>query len=133
MSQLFKTNLEEYARQCTLQRRHYEECIQQAQQSCAVDTTVTSTDASAQHEKVGKFIGGSQLDVCLEQATQSCMIDLLDIPADLLGWDDETTVSTRAESESTEAPQRYSDRSAPRQAVVNSTAKSPSPVGFGAP
>jgi hypothetical protein len=132
MSQLFKTNLEEYARQCTLQRRRYEECLQQAQQSCGVSVSTTSTGSIAQD--AGECLEANQVDACVEQAMQSCMIELLEMPVESLDWDDTNSVSDNARNEFSADQKWQGDRApASHPSMANSKAKSPSPVGFGAP
>ncbi|PSB32433.1 hypothetical protein [Stenomitos frigidus] len=128
MSQLFKTDLEEYARQCTLQRRRYEECLQQAQQSCTV------MSETMRHDTLGNPIEVKQVDTCVEQSVQSCMIELLEMPVEPLGWDDEDAALGDTRTVSTREPQGQGDRAqVSHQTSAKPAAKSPSPVGFGAP
>ena len=133
MSQLFKTNLEEYARQCTLQRRRYEECLQQVQQSDTVDTSAMSTAANTQ-PTVGQSSEDRRLNPYVEQTAPNGMIDLLEMPTELLGWDDEASISNNVHHARTKRPQWQDDRPpATQRNVVNPTIKSVSPVGYGAP
>jgi predicted amino acid-binding ACT domain protein len=133
MSQLFKTNLEEYARQCTLQRRRYEECLQQAQQSCIVNTADTLARTTTQNT-AGQSVEMAQVDACVDQTVQSCMIELLEMPIEALDWDDENSALDDTRSVFAEERKWHGDRvQVSHQTFVNPTAKSPSPVGFGAP
>jgi hypothetical protein len=132
MSQLFKTNLEEYARQCTLQRRRYEECLQQAQQSCIVNTADTLTRTTTQ-KATGKSVEVAQVDACADQTVQSCMIELLEMPIEALDWDDENAALDGTSVFAEERKWHGGFTQVSHQTFVNPPAKSPSPVGFGAP
>lgn len=120
MTLLSKTGLEEYARQCTLQRRRYEDCLQQAQQDNTADGEQLFED--------------SQLDRHTQQATQSCMAELLELPVHPLDWDDESSVLDETKKAIAEEHQWQHDRSQrPHQSVTNSTRKSAHHVSYGAP
>ena len=132
MSPLFKANLEEYARQCTLQRRRYEECLQQTQQSHMVDTAEALVGAI--EDVAREPAGARQVDACSEQAVESCMIELLEMPVELLEWGDENFVLDEPRSVFVEEQKWHSDHAqVSQQTVVNYTKNSPSSVGFGAP
>ncbi|MBW4579509.1 MAG: hypothetical protein KME42_08050 [Tildeniella nuda ZEHNDER 1965/U140] len=134
MSLFSTTNLEEYARQCTLQRRRYEECLEQSQRSHAVDTSGTTTGAIAHAAEAQEFVEASQLDASAHQGGQSCMTDLLELPVDPFSWDGEALGSDNARTAVAEVHQRYNKRTqTPRKTAKNPTAKSPSAVSYGAP
>lgn len=134
MSLFSTTNLEEYARQCTLQRRRYKDCLEQSQRSYTVNTSATTTGVIAHAAEAQEFVEASQLDASAHQGGQSCMTDLLELPVDPLSWDSEASVLDAARSAVAEVHQRYNKRAqAPRKTAKNPTAKSSSPVSYGAP
>jgi hypothetical protein len=93
-----------------------------------------ASDGTIAQAAAGESVRTKSVDVCVEQAVQSCMIDLLEMPVEALGWEDESPVSENTRSEFTDAQEWHNDQGqASHQPVVNSTAKIPSPVGFGAP
>ncbi len=75
-------NIKDYAHQCAMQRRRYEECLQKTQQSCQMNT---SSEADQQL--------GADDDECLNQAAQSCVVELLGLTVEPLAWNDESLVS----------------------------------------
>lgn len=133
MSLPFKTGVEEYARQCTIQRRHYEDCRQQARRDGASDE-MAQTWTIAQTVAVKEAAQMNNLDRCTEQTTQSCMIELLELPIDPLAWEEPKSVLDETRMTEFEVYQRQDNRSSKlHQAVTNPTGKSSYSVSYGAP
>lgn len=133
MSVLCKTDLTEYARQCTLQRRRYEECLQEAHQSGTTQVTEGSTDAATQTvvEALTETYNLEDEDQC---TPQGCLIDLLELSVRPLAWDDKQSILQIANDRTTETRQWYDDRSqSTQQQMASSMRKSANPVSYGAP
>ncbi len=133
MSLPFKTGVEEYARQCTLQRRHYENCRQQTRQSESPGNA-THTWTIAQTIAARDAAPTNHSNHCTERPTQSCMLDLLELPVDSLAWEDSSAVPDETEAAELEAYQWPDDRSSnAHQAVINLAGKGSHSVSYGAP
>jgi hypothetical protein len=114
-----KIGLEEYARQCTLQRRRYEDC-RQAQQSGMADERRDFED--------------NQSDRYTEQDNHSCMVELLELPVHSLDWDDESSVIYETRKAVVEDDQWRSDRlQRSHQSISHSTGRNAHPVSYSAP
>jgi hypothetical protein len=124
MSVLFKTDLAEYARQCTLQRRRYEECVQNAQQSGMNESIATSACSIDQ---------ASNLDGYPERTMQGSVVDFLGLSVEPL-WEDKQTVLDDAGNGQPEEQPWHGDRShSIQQQTTSATRKGASSVSYGAP
>ena len=133
MSLPFKTGVEEYARQCTIQRRRYEDCRQQARPDEA-SGEAAQTWTIAQTVAVKKAAQRNNLGHCIEETTQSCMVDLLELSIDPLAWEEPRSVLDETRTTELEAPQGQDDRSSKlHQTVTNSTGKGSCSMSYGAP
>lgn len=133
MSSPFKTGIEEYARQCTVQRRRYEDCRQQTWQDKA-SSDVTQTWTIAQTVAVKEAAQTHNLDHCTDQSMQSCMIDLLELPVDPLACEGPESVLDEMRMTETEAYQWQSEPSSnPPQTLTNPTGQGSCSVSYGAP
>jgi hypothetical protein len=125
MSVLCKTDLAEYARQCTLQRRRYEECVQNAQQSGMNESIATSACS---------IDPASALDRYPEPAMQGSVIDLLELSVEPSVWEDKQVALDDAGNRQPEEQQWHGDRSHyVQQQIASATRKSASSVSYGAP
>lgn len=127
MSLPFETDLTEYARQCTLQRRRYEECAQ-AQQSNTAQTA--STDAATQAAAAPLTETGA-LDESTEQALQGCVVDLLETSAEPLAWNGKALLQDA--SSGARKDQWHGDRPRSTQHATHSAQKNANPVSYSAP
>ncbi|MBW4470645.1 MAG: hypothetical protein KME45_09595 [Stenomitos rutilans HA7619-LM2] len=133
MSSPFKTGVEEYARQCTVQRRRYEDCRQQTRQD-ETSSAVTQTWTVAQTIAVREAAQAHNLEHCTEHTLQSCMIDLLELPVDPLSWEGQDSVLGKTKTSEFEEQQCQDDHiSNPSQTVTNPVGKTPCSVRYGAP
>lgn len=133
MSLLFKTGVEEYARQCTVQRRHYEDCRHQTRNSESPGDA-TQTWTIAQTIAVKEAAQANNVDHCTERSTQSCMIDLFELPVDPLAWEEQDSVVDEMEMTEFEAYQWQDDApSTFHQAVGHPTGKGSCSMSYGAP
>ncbi|HEY9894452.1 MAG TPA: hypothetical protein V6D34_03430 [Candidatus Sericytochromatia bacterium] len=124
MSVLFKTDLAEYARQCTLQRRRYEECVQNAQQSGMNESIATSACSIDQ---------ASNLDGYPERTMQGSVVDFLGLSVEPL-WEDKQTVLDDAGNGQPEEQPWHGDRShSIQQQTTSATRKGGSSVSYSAP
>lgn len=123
MSVLFKTDLAEYARQCTLQRRRYEECVQNAQKSGMNQSIATSACSIDQ---------ASDLDGCPERIMQGSVVDLLELSVEPL-WEDKQVALDDAGNGQPEEQPWHGDRSHSVQQTASATRKGASSVSYGAP
>ncbi len=81
MSLLSQTDLEEYARQCTMQRHRYEDALQHSKQGTC-DESVAATNAGIDEAMNGNA-AIAQVPYCVEgQQSATCIVNLLEIPAD---------------------------------------------------
>jgi hypothetical protein len=125
MSVLFKTDLAEYARQCTLQRRRYEECVQNAQQS-GMDQTTAASACSIEP--------ASDLDGYPERTMQGSLIDLLGLSVEPSVWEDKQVALDDAGKGQPEEQPWHGDRShSIQQQTTSATRKGASSVSYGAP
>lgn len=109
-----ETNVQDYAHQCAIQRRRYEECLQKARQSCEINP-INETEVS--HHP----------DECLQQAMQSCVVELLELTVEPLGWNDESLIAEASrEALTDEYPATH--QPSPRSLTVSST-----PISYSAP
>lgn len=125
MSVLYKTDLTEYARQCTLQRRRYEECIQNAQQS-GMDQSIAASACS-----IGQ---ASDLDGYPERTMQGSLADLLELAVEPSVWEDKQVALDDAGNEQPEEQPWHGDRShSVQQPTASATREGISSVSYGAP
>lgn len=130
MSLASKPALEEYARQCTEQRRHYEDSLQQSQQN-GLPQEAMQSDAMTQETEEHTRIQTDSPETCTEP---SCMIELLGLPTDPLGWNDSDSVLDETQKADAEAPQwQHTGTERPHQPETNSTGKSACSISYGAP
>jgi len=133
MSLLADSSLEEYARQCTLKRRRYEECLHQAQRSDS-RRDMEQAGALAQTAEQREFVEDHATDRCDDQNSRSCVADLLEISVDPLGWNDRDSVIDETRNAIAQEHQWQNNRSQrPYQSVTNSIGKSTHHVSYGAP
>lgn len=125
MSVLFKADLAEYARQCTLQRRRYEECVQQAQKSGMDQSTATSACSIDQ---------ARDLDGYPERTMQGGVVDLLELSVEPSVWEDKQVALDDAGNGQPEEQPWHGDRShSVHQPTASATRKGTSSVSYGAP
>lgn len=130
MSLLFKTGLEEYARQCTVQRRRYEDCLQQARQSgSSLEAVRTETTTPLDNAQEAFQVNQT------ERATEhSCMMELLELSVDPLCWDDSESILSETSNAGFEEQQWQPDRlQKSHQNAPNPSGKSVCSVSYGAP
>lgn len=131
MSVLLETDLTEYARQCTLQRRRYEECVQEAQKS-GMNQSTAATACLINQSPAETLTENRKFDECTELATQGSVVDLLGMSVEPLPWNDKQYALDDASNEVTEH-QWHGDRSQSAQQHVASSARNAKPVSYGAP
>ncbi len=133
MSLLSDSSLEEYARQCTLKRQRYEDCLHQAQRSDSC-RDMEQVGALAQTAEQRESVKDHSIDRCDDQNSRSCVADLLEISVDPLGWDDKDSVIDETRNAIAQEHQWQNNRSQrPHQSVTNSIGKSTYHVSYGAP
>lgn len=133
MSLPFKTGIEEYARQCTAQRRRYEDCLQKTRQDKG-SSEIAPSWTIAQTIAVREAALTQHLDRCTEETMQSCMIDLLELPVDPLAWEGSNPVLDETRTTALDADQWEDDSSsAPHQPVPNQTGDCSYSRSYGAP
>ncbi|XGV96874.1 MAG: hypothetical protein ACAF41_29640 [Leptolyngbya sp. BL-A-14] len=130
MSLASKTALEEYARQCTEQRRHYEDSLHQSQQDGSSQEALRAEAMTLEAEGYVR-IQADATGTCTEA---SCMIELLGLPTDPLCWDDSDSVLDATRKANTESSQwQHTGTDPTHQPEMNSTGKSTCSVSYGAP
>ncbi|XHX78246.1 MAG: hypothetical protein RBJ76_28100 [Stenomitos frigidus ULC029] len=124
MSVLYETDLTEYARQCTLQRRRYEECVQNAQGSIDQSAAIAACSINQ----------ASDVNECLDHTMQGCVIDCLELSVEPLAWEDKQPSLSAAGNEPRQERQWQDDRSPFTQPhSAGAMRKNVSPVSYGAP
>lgn len=129
---LAKTDLTEYARQCTLQRRRYEECVQEAQRSGMTQATAASA-CSIAHADIEVPTETTASNEGAEQPAHSCLADLLGLSVEPLAWDDQQVAAPTQNNGVTETPQWRGNRAQSTQQPTSSVPKNVSSVSYGAP
>lgn len=130
MTLVSKPALEEYARQCTEQRRHYEHSLRQSHQKGSPQEAM-QPEIVIQEAEEYVCIQTDSIGPCTEP---SCMIELLGLPTDPLGWDESGSVLDETREADAEAPQcQHSDTENPHPSEMNSTSKGACFINYGAP